>query len=276
MLYKIYGKPVTVSDHRGVGWLSRVLINTMFIAVIAGLLAAYYVSFFWIEGVLMALYTATDDPYYEYLPSLIQYLLLSYVLSIMIHLYLPLFYGRFIVKKSLWIASNAISLVLITLVMYGIFYYYSSLVKNVILSKGRLEVIDRVRSYLSLAVIFIALIYHSLYSVLHVLNGRQYFIERRLFGKLKILFETILSVKGSIVIYVFMGFLLIGLIGLLTTLLAGAFCSMTGGCGYYSIIAEGVVNTILFYTYFQVFINNYVLDIITGTMRRGSGRTNRF
>ena len=236
---------------------------TLFIVIIAVTLLLSYIIRGFIEAYYTYLYTKTMWPLYRYLIPVVTALVIGLFIDILFDIYMVLFNRRLLGDLKAWLKSLIPNYALLLSTYYGVYTAYYLLVDN-LLRNYRVATISGFQfpSLFATIVLLVSLTYIGTASIKYLMLRRQEYRRLNILKKFYKTMELFWSNKGTFIIWVFIGFLVTGLIGVVSETL---LCSVSmGHSGLFQIVIviSIVINTVVLYPYYTYFINNYIIDLI--------------
>lgn len=235
-------------------FLSILFVSVLLVYVLRGIIT----SFIYSE------YHYSRETILMYLPPVLSAILIALTLCISFDLYFAFFIKRLIKNHVLWIKSVLINYTVFTTIMIGLYTIYSYTVyvvtkyyKHIMLDPSRFPAI------FSSLIILLALTYIGIASVKYILLYRnelgRYSMWKRLVKILSIFWDH----KGTFLIWLLTGFLIVGLIGFIAEFLATALPSTFWSFhGIITILIISFINSTMLYFYYTYFVENYIQDVI--------------
>ena len=154
--------------------------------------------------------------------------------------------------------------VLLALVLALIYYTYYALASTIIGTSRFLFLnMERVAMLFGVLALFTSLLYIGIASVKYVLFHRGLGGEDNVLKRFRKILGVFWSVKGSFIVWVLFGYIIAGLIGLLTEFLATSLPSILFSIGgLLSLTIISLINTLIMYFYYHYFIGNYIHSIL--------------
>lgn len=210
------------------------------------------------------LHTVSGEYYFIYFPQIVSWIFNVFVFIVLFDIYYVLFKSNLISSLKKWIIGLITNYLLLIIVFLVIIYsYYLILVNYVMKSIYGFETkLNSLNLIYMLIVFFTGLIHICLSSIRYLVI----FIEKTCYKKAIFSLNKLINIlwenKGSFILWIFMGYFIVGAVGM-TGELIGIMLSQIGSlASTVSFPLMISINTAVMYIFYRYFIENYILDIL--------------
>uniref|UniRef100_A0A7C4HE23 Uncharacterized protein n=1 Tax=Staphylothermus marinus TaxID=2280 RepID=A0A7C4HE23_STAMA len=211
----------------------------------------------------MDLHEKTGDYLFIYLLPIVTIMISIIVFIILFDTYYVLFKTHLLKPLKKWITSLVSNYLFLALVFLLVIYSYILLLEHLYILPGSLETkINSVNLIYTALIFFIGLIYIGLASIRYIIA----YAERRSFLKtifdINRLINILWSNKGSFILWIFMGYTIMGAIGMTGEFISFILSQIPGLTSSLLIPLIISINTVALFIFYRFFVENYLLEIL--------------
>ena len=235
----------------------------IFIAILAITIFVSYVIRDYITLYYTRLFMETRWPLYRYLIPVVTALIIGFLIDIVFDIYMVLINKRILGNIVRWARSLIPNYLLLVSAYYLVYITYYNVVDTLLREYKTMYISSfRFPTLFATLALFISLTYIGVASIKYLMMNRSEYERLNILMKFLKTMKLFWDNKGTFIIWIFIGFIITGLIGIVSETLLTSLAFIQRSWVQIAFIIGVVINTAVLYPYYTYFVKNYILDLI--------------